>query len=226
MNTLDKSNDIVLVDFPESQYVKEETSKTQIYLHHTAGNSNGFGVFKDWESTPERVATPIVICGKPGKNDTFKDGQIVQGYSSKYWGYHLGLKESTFHNFNLPYKSLDKNSIGIEICNWGQLTYKSGKFYNYVNKVVDSDDVVTLNIPFRGYKYFHKYTDAQIVSVEKLLRYFGQTYGISLKFNEDIFDVCPRSLKGENGVFTHNSCRYDKVDIWPYEKMIEMLKSL
>jgi len=31
---------------------------------------------------------------------------------------NLGLKEATFHKFNLPYKSLDKISVAVEICNW------------------------------------------------------------------------------------------------------------
>ena len=45
-------------------------------------------------------------------------------------------------------------------------------------------------------------------------------------FVEDIWDITPRALKGEKGVFTHNSVRRDKVDIYPHPKMIEMLKSL
>lgn len=225
MNLLNKDTDLAKYDFSPSQYYPEENTKTQIYLHHTAGNSNGFNVFKDWESNPERIATCVTICGKSSKNE-FKDGQIVQGYSSKKWAYHLGLKESTFQNFNLPYKSLDKVSIGIEVCNWGQLTYKGGKYYTYVNSVVPASEVIELSTPHRGYKFYHAYTDAQIVSVEKLLRYWGQLYNIPLRYNADIWDVCSRALKGESGVFTHNSVRYDKVDVSPQPKLIEMLKTL
>ena len=36
----------------------------------------------------------------------------------------------------------------------------------------------------------------------------------------------PRALKGESGVYTHNSVRFDKIDITPQPKMIAMLKSL
>ena len=62
--------------------------------------------------------------------------------------------------------------------------------------------------------------------MEKLLRYWGGLYGIPLTYNADIWDVCPRALKGESGVFTHNSVRYDKVDVSPQPKLIEMLRSL
>lgn len=225
MNTLNKDTDLAKYDFSTNQYYADENKKVQIYLHHTAGNSNGYNVFKDWESNPERIATCVTICGKSSKNE-FKDGQIVQGFSSKKWAYHLGLRESTFSNFGLPYKSLDKISIGIEICNWGQLTYKNGKYYTYVNSVVDASQVVELPTAHRGFKFYHAYTDSQIVSVEKLLRYWGQTYGIPLNYNEDIWNVSPRALKGDSGVFTHNSVRYDKVDVSPQPKLIQMLKSL
>jgi hypothetical protein len=33
-------------------------------------------------------------------------------------------------------------------------------------------------------------------------------------------------LKNESGVFTHNSVRADKADVYPCPRLIEMLKSL
>jgi len=211
------------IDFPTNQYIAEEHPKSQIFLHHTAGNASGEQTFKGWESNAERVATCVVISGK-GANCI--DGQIIQGFSSKYFAFHLGLKESTFQKHGIPYKSLDRISVAIEICNWGQLTVKDGKFYNYVNREVAKEDVCTLDKPFKGYKYFHNYTDAQIASVKDLLLLWKGKYKIDLTYNEDIWDICPRALKGDNGVYTHNSVRTDKVDIYPHPKMVEMLKSL
>ncbi len=212
--------------FPATQYVAEEKQKLQIYLHHTAGNPNPKQTYQGWESNTERIATCIVIGGLPDKNKSWADGEIVQGFSSKYWAWHLGLKESIFYKFGIPYKSLDRISIGIEICNWGQLTLKEGKFYNYVNGVVPIEQVCELAIPYKGFKYFHAYTDAQIESVQQLLVLWKGKYGIPLTYNADIWDVTPRALNGESGVFTHNSVRFDKCDISPQPKMIEMLKTL
>lgn len=209
--------------FPESCYIKEEHQKLQVYLHHTAGNFSADEVFKWWIQSPEDVGTCVVVAGK-GPNS--KDGEIVQGFSSKHWAYHLGLKEATFRKFKLPYRSLDKISIGIEICNWGQLTLKDGKFYNYVNREVPSSEVCTLQKPHRGFIHYHSYTDAQIESVRQLLLLWNLRYGISLKYNPDIWDVCPRALRGDTGIFTHNSVRYDKVDVYPHPKLIAMLQSL
>lgn len=217
---------LIQYNFSTSQFISEVQNKVQIYLHHTAGNSNPIETFKFWESNPERIATCVVIGGKPGKSKEFQDGDIIQGFSSKFWAYHLGLKESTFDKFNLPYKSLDKISIGIEICNWGQLTFKNGKFYNYVNKVVANDEVIELDKAHRGYKFYHAYTDAQIQATKELLILWKQKYNIPLSYNSDIWDVTPRALRGESGVFTHNSVRFDKVDVSPQPKLIEMLKSI
>ena len=217
---------IVNYNFSVNQYNRVEHDKVQIYLHHTAGNSDPYDVYKFWEGNRERIATCVVIGGKPVKGSKYRDGDIIQGFGSRFWSFHLGLKESTFDRFDLPYRSLDKTSIGIEICNWGQLTYKNGKFYNYVNRVVPSGEVIELDEEFRGFKFFHVYTDAQIESVRDLLVYWRDKYNIPLDYNEDIWDVCPRALRGERGVFTHNSVRFDKIDVVPQPKLVEMLKSL
>ena len=210
-------------DFPASQYFQEEIVKKQIYLHHTAGNASGEGVFRGWMANAEKIATCVAISGK-GKDVV--DGQVIQGFSSKHWAYHLGLKADLFATNQVPYISLDKLSIGIEICNWGQLSLREDKYYTYVNSVVPADEVCVLEKPYKGYRYFHNYTDAQIQSVKELLLLWKEKYNIPLAYNEDIWDITKRALKGEPGVYTHNSVRKDKVDIYPHPKMIEMLKSL
>jgi N-acetyl-anhydromuramyl-L-alanine amidase AmpD len=206
---------LVQTTFPESQYIKEEHPKKQIYLHHTAGGPDAIKTFQHWAANSERIATCVAISD---------DGKIVQGFNSKYWAFHLGLKESTFQKHGVPYRSLDKISIGIEICNWGQLKKVGSKYFNYVNREVK--DVIQLDSPYKGFEYFHNYTDAQIESVRELLVLWKDRYGIPLTYREDIWTINPRALKGEAGVFTHNSVRADKVDIYPHPKMIQMLKSL
>lgn len=217
---------ITQYNFPESQYIRETHEKKQIYLHHTAGNPDPFGVFRYWASNPERIATCVAIGGKPRRNSRWVDGEIAQGFSSRYWAYHLGVKESTFQYFDLPYISLDRISIGVEICNWGQLTYEDGQFYNYVDMIIPENEVCELDEPFKGHKYYHAYTDAQIDTVGELLIFWNDRYGIPIEYNSDIFDITERALVGEPGVYTHNSVRRGKVDISPQPKIIEMLQSL
>jgi hypothetical protein len=202
-----------LKQIPFNNYVREESAKKQIVLHHTAGGGKGEIVYQGWQADRTPVATCVAVS---------RDGEIIQGFASRFWGYHLGMQVKHFGK--LPYKNLDKQSIGIELCNWGPLTLKAGQYKNYVNGVVDADEVIELE--YKGFKYWQKYTDDQIESVRLLLLHWGKKYGVNLEYNEDIWAVSPRALKAESGVFTHNSYRPDKADIYPYPPLIEMLKNL
>jgi len=220
---------LIQVNLTDNQYFREEHPKSQIYLHHTAGNPSAINTAKYWQQDATRVATSFIISGKvkqPNSNNE-KDGDIIQCFGSKYWAYHLGLKQEMFNSFGLPYKSLDKLSIGIEICNWGQLTKDDdGIFRNYVNGIVPSDEVTELQTPFKGYKYFHSYTDAQINATKELVTYLCEKFNISKIYNDDIFSLNKRAFNGDNGIYTHNSVRKDKVDIYPCPRIINMLKNL
>jgi hypothetical protein len=218
---------IIKPAFADAQFIKTETKKVQLYLHHTAGSPTGLGVASYWASNGDRIATSYVITGNVKSTAKEKDGDIIECFDSKYWAYHLGLKQDLFTANKITYQSLDKISVGIEVCNWGQLTKQSdGTFKNYVGGVVPASEVTELATPFKGYKYFHSYTDKQIAALKELILFVCEKHGISKVYNEDIFRITTRALKGENGIFTHNSVRTDKVDMYPHPKLIEMLKSL
>lgn len=208
---------IIPVKFSKLQYHLDSLKKTQIYLHHTAGGKIAKNVIAGWEKTPEKVGVCCVIS---------YDGEIVQPFSSNFWAYHLGLKEKHFTKYNLPFINIDRCSIGVELCNWGQLTEKNGKFYNYINNEIPLEEVYELDTPFRGFKYYHNYSDEQLNSLQELLIFWGKEYKIPLAYNEDIWNITPRAYKLDPGVFTHCSVRPDKNDVYPHHKLIEMLKSL
>jgi hypothetical protein len=220
-------NKIKQVPLSERQYVKEETKKLQIVLHHTAGNSSGVSTIKMWDADDRgRIATCVTISGKGTSTNTF-DGEICQAFSSRHWAYHLGIRPDVFRAQGLPFRSLDPLAIGIEICNWGPLTKKGDKFYNYVDRIVPADQVCTLDKPYKGFIHYHAYTDAQIESVRQLLIYWGKVHGIPLVYDEnDMWNVSKNALSAKPGVYSHNSYRRDKSDISPQPKMIAMLKSL
>jgi hypothetical protein len=214
------------VPLRETQYVKEETPKSQIVLHHTAGNASGVGTISMWDTDDRgRIATCITVSG-PGAKGTY-DGEICQAFSSKHWAYHLGIKPEVFKAYKVSYQRLDKIAIGIEICNWGPLTFKDGKYYNYVDRIIPVEYVTTLDKPYKGHLFYHRYSDAQIQSVKDLLVYWKGIHKIDLTYNYDqMFTVNTKALKGENGLYSHNSYRKDKSDIYPCPRMIEMLKTL
>ena len=201
----------------ESQFFAELSLKTQIYLHHTAGGGNAEAVSRYWNGNIERIATAFII----GAN-----GLIVQCFSSKHWAWHLGVGQKEFKAQGVPYKNLNKSSVGIEVCNWGYLKEKNGHFYNYVNARVPDSMVTTLETPYKGYKHWYKYTDAQIESTRQLLVYLCETYDIPKEYRSEIFGLDKEAFKGTPGIYTHNSVRKDKSDIYPCPRMIEMLKNL
>ena len=201
----------------KGQFFEENTDKSQIYLHHTAGNGNAEGVARFWNSNDSQIATAFVI----GEN-----GTIVQCFSSKHWAWHLGIDSQDFATRGLPYKNLNKLSVGIEVCNWGMLKEKNGKFYNYVGGEVNASYVTTLETAYKGYKHWYKYTDAQIESLRQLVVYLCETYNIPKTYRKEIFDLDNEAFKGTRGIYTHNSVRKDKADIYPCPRMIKMLENL
>jgi N-acetyl-anhydromuramyl-L-alanine amidase AmpD len=209
--------EIKQVRLKSNQYFEESSPKSQIYLHHTAGNGNAEGVSRYWNGNDSRIATAFII----GEN-----GTIVQCFSSKHWAWHLGIDQEDFVRNGAKYSNLNKLSVGIEVCNWGYLKKKGDKYYNYAGGIVNPSYVTELDQPFKGYKYWYKYSDAQIESLRQLVIYLCDTYNISKEYNESIWDIDKNAFKGINGIFTHNSVRKDKSDMYPCPRVIEMLKNL
>jgi N-acetyl-anhydromuramyl-L-alanine amidase AmpD len=224
----------------DEEIVKEEVTKNTIWLHHTAGGSrpdwtiggwekdfqkdkNGNPVLdKDGNPKPLKVATHFVIGRKSSSsNDNLWDGKVLKAFDDRYWAYHLGITTNS--------KELNSKSISIEICNYGPLRFgKDGIFYNYVNKPVNKEDVVELEKPFRGYKYWEKYTDAQIESLKKLIIYLKNRWNLEIEtgiYNEDWFEYNDKWFT-TGGLRTHTQVRKDKSDLFPQPELIQMLNSL
>jgi N-acetyl-anhydromuramyl-L-alanine amidase AmpD len=201
-----------------TNFFRAKSPKTQVYLHHTAGGADGQAQFSFWQADPRPVATCVCIS---------RDGTIDQGFGSEYWAYHLGLPAKAFISQKLPYLDLEKTSIGIEICNWGWLTKKGDKYYTYVNKEVPASRVITLDKPYKGQLHWEAYTDEQIASVKELLLHWQKRYNIQTAYSEvDMWEVSKKALTNTPGVYTHNSVRSDKTDVYPHPGLIAMLQEL
>lgn len=205
------------VRLKNNQFFKEESPKTQIYLHHTAGNGNAEGVSRYWNGNETRIATAFIIG---------EDGLIVQCFSSKHWAWHLGIDNQDFAVNGAKYVNLNKYSVGIEVCNWGYLNKKGDKFYNYAGGVVSPANVTELDKPFKGFKYWYKYSDAQIESLRQLVEYLCDTYDIPKDYRAEIWGIDKLAFQNTKGIFTHNSVRKDKSDMYPCPRVIKMLESL
>lgn len=212
------------------QFINSVTKKTYIFIHHTAGWNNPYAVIDDWNSDARgAIGTHYVIGGPSIKGDLKFDGEIVRCISERNHAYHLGG--------NLPSK-LTTDSISIELCNFGQLTQRNGKFYTYTNAECPKNQVLELPKSFRGHKFWHKYSNAQIQALKDLLIDIGKRNGISiskglptlLKTQDPYIalELNSNLCKGiiNDGIWSHTNVRLDKVDIFPQPEMINMLKSL
>jgi hypothetical protein len=237
-------------------YDTEETTKTQIVLHHTAGNKTAAGYIADWQKESYPLATHYIIP---------RTGQTEQLYEDKYWSNHLGT--------DLPNNAfLQKHSLAVEISSYGYLRLKQkgddlGKdagnkkaqeigWYSWSGQKIADDQVaepyrISSNgtiesfvdkVPggYRGYVRFQKYTDGQIKSLETILRGWKNSYpSIPLKLTPENYkemfpntktngeyDISKNASGQVPGLYTHNSYRPDKVDIFPQKELLEMLMGL
>lgn len=209
MNKLETKN-IVQVRLKPDQFYAQRYDKKQIVIHHTVSGAKAENVQADWNRTTERIGTAFIIDG---------DGDIYQCFSSAEWAHHLGCK--TKNN-----TVLNQQSIGIEICAWGSITKKDGKYFNAYGREVSALEIVKYPTKFRGAEYFHKYSSAQIEALRQLIVYLGEVYKIDLSYKEDMWDLSKDALAGKPGVYTHVSFRKDKSDCHPQTELINMLKSL
>ena len=229
---------------PKDEYYTTDEKKDWIFLHHTAGWNNPFNTIKHWaRDTRGRVATEFCLGGqKITTGDDEFDGTTVQAFPEGGYGWHLGTGNSIMH----------RASVGIEVNNFGWLTeggyYKRingsktwikktpGKFYTYVGTEANPNQIVELKENFRGFKYWHRYSDKQIIELEKLIRWIGERDGIDIRKGlpelirekgAKAFDECSVSMcANKKGLWTHTNVRSTKFDMFPQVELMDMLLSL
>lgn len=211
---------------PKGEYIDGPIKNSYAFLHHTAGWNNPFKVIDQWaHDSLGRIGTEFVVGGQSitDENSTY-DGTVLQAFPEGCTAWHLGKTNSNFMN---------QHSVGIELCSFGPL--KDGK--TYTGTKANSNQVSTIDEPFRGYTQWHRYSDAQLKSTEKLLEFIAERDNIDLRvglvdwirkhgpqkafgFNEDAFNGKVR------GLLTHTNVRRDKSDCFPQPELIDMLLSL
>ncbi len=201
-----------IIDFPmaENQYYKEVYNKRQIVIHHTVSNGNAQNVISSWQKTKEKVGVAFVID---------REGKVYKAFSSAHWAYHLGTKE-------INNTILNKQSIGIELCSWGALTFKNGVYLNTSKEEIPKEEVITYISPFRGYRYYQKYTEKHLESLKSLVQYLCENYNIPKIYHPEMWGLSNTAIRGNKGIFTHVSYRKDKSDCHPQKELVDVLKSI
>jgi len=217
------------IRFPDDEYCREKQTKRQVILHHTVSGDNPTSIADDWATRKGKTCTPFIIA---------RDGAIYQLFSSMFWSIHLFFDNKPFERFKIRKSKraeIEKQSIGIEMISWGGLVegHKDNQFIttygNVLNYKTEADmlkDISYYPDGYRGYNYFQKYTEAQLVSAYQLCHYLMKRYGITHTFDSEMFDISKKALEQTPGVWVHSSFRDDKSDCPPQPELIEMLKAL
>ncbi len=206
------------------------TPKKQIYIHHTAGATKSPSrTIAGWSKRTDHVATHYITNNLGDKEQLFPD---------EAWANHLGIKGSVFRKAGLKYQNLNKISLGIEMQSYGWCDLKNGKYINAYGGTIPANEVgrpVDKNgkfISYKGHKYYQKYNAANIAHVKTIVTGWMNKYNIPFKYNYDeLFpnsgqSISKNALAGKPGVYTHNSVRTGKSDVWPQAELIAMLKSI
>jgi hypothetical protein len=205
-------------------YFAGPVPKQWIFLHHTAGWENPYQVADMWARDDRgNVATEFILGGQSVKDGSTKyDGELIQCFPEGGYGWHTGTGNSVMH----------RNSVAIEVCCMGQIV--NGK--TYVNTPADPNQIVKLAKPFRGFQFWHKYSDAQITALKQWILFVAEKYGIDPRVGlveyvrakgADGFDVFdPARAEKVPGMYSHTNVLRGKVDMFPQQELIDMLLSL
>ena len=209
---------------PEDAYFKGPVKKQWLFLHHTAGWENPYQVADMWaRDNRGNVATEFILGGQSIKDGSSKfDGEIIQCFPEGGYGWHTGTGNSVMH----------RNSVGIEVCCMGQIV--DGK--TYVGTKADPSQVVKLAKPFRGFQYWHRYSDQQINTLKNWILFMSNKYNIDPRVGlvewvrakgADGFDVLDLTKANSTpGMYSHTNVMKGKVDMFPQQELIDMLLSL
>jgi len=232
---INESTDIYSTQLLDSdEYVSsgDYSNKEYIFLHHTAGWDNPYKTIESWNSDSRgRIGTHFVIGGDSIRGESEHDGVVVKCIPDEFFAYHLGGTKKHGIDFYMH-----SHSVGIELCNFGQLIQRGQSFYTWAGQRVSDSQVCDLGFEFRGYRYWHKYSDKQLNSLYFLLKHLSFKHDIDLNvglktwvstFEDGAFEFNEKAVAGEiKGLLSHTNVRKDKYDVFPQKEMIELIKSL
>ncbi len=187
-----------------SYYYKTPTTKTQICLHFTVG----------------MIQSDIATLTKANNHMSVQYvvdrlGHIYRLFPDEFWSYHLGASAVGGN------AAMSKQSIGIEISNYGPLKLNGAKYEDVYGSTYTMDDSLVDKVSFRGYDYYAKMSERQKEAVACLAVYLSKKHGIPLDFKEFLSE--PFKSKEDalafRGIFCHCHVRSDKYDLPPEQAM-------
>lgn len=232
-----KLKSFIYAGMSHDQYYTEHQRKDIIVLHHNADNENPYKQRDHFQEHKNRIGTSYIIGG-----EGIHDGLILQIFEHpSQWAYHLNI----WGNFNVYEGRKEENkkhetrmakrTIGVELCNYGYLSYKNGEYWFMSKgkkvKAISPENVIDYGEKgYRGKRYYHKYTNKQIETLKDFILKASKYYGINIDkpeggFCKKWFDYSWDATRGEKNLMSHSNVR-SRSDMHPQPELIEMLNSL
>lgn len=224
---------------------------TQICLHDTAGHGHPDNTKATWDNLAKNgnfVGTNFIIGGKlnphiwkSGDLNQY-DGEILQAFELDEFSWQLGVMLCPQYTGGITLSrmnaaSLEASNIGIEICNYEYAIPKGDHFETYFSTpqypcIIPEEEIIDLGREWRGHRYWHNYTDAQIDSLANLLLALKSKFDIDFSIFSQGFDdwwfseageVNINALNGKAGIWNHTNYRSEKGDLHPDKRILEVL---
>lgn len=203
-----------------NQYYTRKYPKKSIWIHFTAGG-NAEGAINWWNQTKAHVGTAYVM-------DRDEDATIYEVFDPKEYAYHLGIRgDDNFH---------EKHGIGIEIANRGPIWKEGEEFVSYPlfpnknigRRVMEAEDVVTLDKPWRGHLYYHKVTKAQCKALKELILFLVKEFDIKVQDSSKGWNEYNEKVITEHlgGIWAHTTVRKDKMDMPPQDELMNTIREV
>lgn len=219
-----------------NEYYKEVYRKDKIIIKSSCTSSHPLS----WVG---RVESNRIMEKSNAQGSAFAIG----GKLESYWLYESKIRNAEEVNGSI-YKFFDEEnwsnvvkinpngimvnstSIGITLCNMGGLIVSStGMMLNSFGLPVNDKDVFDLGRNYKGYRYFHNYTNEQIESLYNLIRWIMSKYNIKISrsvYGQPLWwDISRDALNSRSGIWNGNNFS-EICDIYPHPLLIEMLNKL
>jgi hypothetical protein len=157
------------------------------------------------------------------RNTEEVNGMIYKFFDEEYWANCIRSGQPND-------MSINSTAIGITLCNMGGLIVSStGMMLNSFGLPVNDKDVFDLGRNYKGYRYFHNYTNEQIDSLYQLIRWTMSKYNIKISrsiYGQPLWwDISRDALNARTGIWNGNNFS-ENCDIYPHPLLIEMLNKL
>jgi len=199
---------------PKHEYFPAVQRKSGIAIHHTAGGSARSTI--EWwmqngahTGRPRMVGTAYVID---------HDGTIFEVFEPGCWAYQFGLDWTPAGRI-----AFEQRFIGIEIASEGGLVESNGKLYAFDRVSPRTEKLkqqaFDFGRPYRGYRFFDRYQDAQLDALVALIDFLCHRYDIPRTIPDRFLDYYGDHLEDFQGIIGHAMVRRDKSDPAPFESM-------